>query len=129
MIVTEPLAETVDWFAPAFVDWLEPPLIDEAIWLLRVSDIGDYVLTGVKSGSAEWGSIGAVFGAKTVTLGVNEMPSHSHTFPGAYAAGSGVNFTSITATVGNAQTSSSTGGNGAHNNIQPSRAALLVIKT
>jgi microcystin-dependent protein len=44
----------------------------------KVPDNGDYVLSGVKAGSAEFGSVGQAYGAKTVQLSVQEMPSHTH---------------------------------------------------
>ena len=125
-----------------------------------LSDIGDYVLTGVKSGSAEWGSVGSVFGAKTVTLTSAQMPSHTHVQDahshtgGDYGHthpvwgwnggdGNGVDWATNgerrDPTVGTGYanvyinsttaTNQSTGGGGSHSVAQPSRAALLVIKT
>lgn len=45
-----------------------------------MTDSGDYVLSGAKPGSAEFGSVGTTFGAKTHTLTAAQMPSHGHSF-------------------------------------------------
>ena len=125
-----------------------------------LSDIGDYVLTGVKSGSAEWGSVGAAFGTKTVTLTTAQMPSHSHGGgTGAagnhnhaiYVSGTQLQYINTSASLSsgmgglagvfnndNLRTGysgdhshgiSAEGGGGSFSVTQPSRAALLVIKT
>lgn len=108
-------------------------------------------MSGYKPGSAQFGSIGAVFGEKSHTQTVSEMPSHthiqnahSHTSDGAAYMGtvhryigsgnSGWPFGSG----GPAQqydlwsttaTNQYTGGGQAFNVIQPTRAVLVVIKT
>lgn len=107
------------------------------------------MLSGVKAGSAEFGSVGATFGAKTHTLSSAEMPSHTHIQdPHSHTPEQGRGFiTNDAGTVGTVAggatwagwwkvsatnvvtpTNQNTGGSGAHNNIQPTRAALLVIK-
>jgi microcystin-dependent protein len=75
---------------------------------------------------------GGTLGAETHTLSTVELPSHSHSLQGAqivtttgggsgpYAPGSGVGPT-ITST-------SAAGGDGAHNNMQPSLALNLIVK-
>lgn len=109
-------------------------------------DIGDYVISGVKSGSAEFGSVGSKYGAKTVTQTEAQMPSHTHiqnphnhtlintklyinssalNEPVGGAGSSAYQWSSGFATA----TNQYTGGGQAMNNIQPTVAALLVIKT
>lgn len=88
----------------------------------------------MKSGSAEFGSIGTKYGAKTHTLSIAEIPSHSHA--GAWYDGpegtvipnrarlvAGVPMSIDTNRIG------ATGGGGAHLNVQPTAVALVVIKT
>lgn len=95
----------------------------------------------MKSGSAEFGSVGAKFGSKTHTLTTAELPAHSHsatTTPTVWSESVGSNWDvrygdgnrvyfqrwqALTTTIG------STGGGNSHNNIPPSMAALTVIKT
>lgn len=81
----------------------------------------------------EWGSVGATAGAKTHTLTFAQLAAHTHgnglwlygngssTGHGTYYAGGMGNLNSVSTTAA--------GGDQAHNNIQPTRAALLVIKT
>jgi hypothetical protein len=60
------------------------------------------------------------------------MPSHTHDTSGFYTAGGSgsTNYTSGSPTLNKAaRPTASTGGDDAHNNVQPSRAALVVIKT
>lgn len=80
-------------------------------------------------GSGSSYSCGATGGAKTHTLTIAEMPSHTHkqTSWGSGAPGNsrliGAGVTAI-----GAQTSSSTGGNQPHNNMQPYIALLYCVK-
>lgn len=97
----------------------------------KVPDNGEYVLVSQKFGSAEFGAVGQGFGAKTHTLTNNEMPSHTHSVNNQrteqWVVNGGSQYGLITWQTG--ASTGSTGGNGAHNNVQPSRTALLVIKT
>ena len=115
----------------------------------KVPDNGDYVISGVKSGSAEFGSVGSKYGAKTITQTEAQMPSHTHIQnPHAHSPNSGLYWLMSNRTAGTANGSGSatlsdysnttanttamnqyTGGGQAMNNIQPTVAALLVIKT
>lgn len=105
-------------------------------------------MSGYKPGSAQFGSIGAVFGEKSHTQTVSEMPAHSHSVydpghnhymdQGPYTGGG--NYTppgSDNRYLGNAGTRMNTtgislyntGGGQAFNVIQPTRSVLVVIKT
>ena len=133
----------------------------------KLPDNGDYVLTGFKSGSAEFGSIGNTYGAKTHTMTLAELASHDHggvtwsggahehevEGPSGHSLGtnfgggtlyrtfsfspSAVNSNSGYGARGFFATSAGLHGHGisgqgssqAFNVIQPTRAALLVIKT
>lgn len=106
-------------------------------------------MSGYKPGSAQFGSIGAVFGEKSHTQTVAEMPSHthnqdphSHAIYGSNGGSAGVSI-SITGNsngdrawylpggiaANSTATNQYTGGGQAFNVIQPTRAVLVVIKT
>jgi microcystin-dependent protein len=76
-------------------------------------------------------TIGAVTGKETHTLITAEIPLHSHS--GQITFGSGSGGTAAVVPSGNNPTSQpdtgSTGGNGAHNNMQPSTVVNFIIKT
>jgi hypothetical protein len=74
------------------------------------------VLVGVAAGDSDFGSLGATGGEKTHTLTVPEMPAHTHDLNrGPGASGYGVVGGNAIASV----VSGNTGGDGAHNNLQP----------
>lgn len=100
----------------------------------------------MKSGSTEFGSVGSKYGAKTVTQTEAQMPSHTHIQnPHNHSLINTklyVNSSALNEPVGGAgssayqwssgfttATNQYTGGGQAMNNIQPTVAALLVIKT
>lgn len=72
--------------------------------------------------------LGGAGGAQTHTLTVPEIPAHTHSYNAGGIANSGqtVNGASSAPT---AQTSGSTGGGGAHNNMPPWLALSYIIKT
>lgn len=82
------------------------------------------VLVGYKSGDSDFGTVLNTGGEKTHTLTVSEMPSHSHSI---YAGSNGTGNPSVAPSSGTGQTINpavsgyitSTGGDGAHNNLQP----------
>jgi microcystin-dependent protein len=89
-------------------------------------------------GSGTFATLGATGGAETVTLGISQIPSHSHT--GIFIDGTslrwdrranvGTAFGVISAD-GSSQVpySGSTGGGGSHNNLQPFIVMNFIIKT
>lgn len=112
----------------------------------KVPDNGDYVISALKSGSAEFGSVGSKYGAKTITQTEAQMPSHTHiqnphnhtlintklyvnssalNEPVGGAGSSAYQWSSGFATA----TNQYTGGGQPMSIVQPTVAALLVIKT
>ncbi len=84
------------------------------------------VLVGFANADPDFGTPGASVGAKTVTLDLTMIPSHSHTIPVGATDDTAAPFDRADAgsnTAGaNASASTGTAGGGlAHNNIQPSR--------
>lgn len=81
-------------------------------------------------------TLGGTLGAETHTLSTPEIPGHTHTYTDQYVAGTsggaflGPSATNSTSTL-DSQTglsTGSTGGGGAHNNVQPSIAMNVLIK-
>jgi len=96
----------------------------------RVPDFKGRVAAGVDSSAGRITSdntIGASSGAEDHTLIVSEMPAHTHTEN--YPSGVYANQLGRTGGSSSSQDSGSTGGDGAHNNLQPYLVVQYIIKT
>lgn len=93
--------------------------------------IADRIIIGVGS-DTDWDAAGDTFGAKTVTLTLNEIPSHNHAvLPGSDAGSAGAPYTGITkgpAAAGTVTTGTN-GGGAAHNNMPPVIAEYIWRRT
>lgn len=82
------------------------------------------VLVGLDENDTDFNQVGKELGEKTHKLTINEMPKHKH--DGAYKNGAGEQYDGIPPTNavtvgGNNSAIDYTGGNQAHNNIQPTK--------
>lgn len=95
--------------------------------VFNVPDMRGRTPVGYDVTQAEFDTLGETGGEKTHILTIPEMPSHSHTYGSAVslAANGAVHGTAIN---NNTYTSSSTGGDGAHNNLQPYISVNYIIK-
>lgn len=84
-----------------------------------------------QTGGLNGDTLGATGGTETHTLTTAEMPAHTHTFTygvNDVNGGGGTNPSYMELT-GQTETTSSTGGGGAHNNVQPTIILNYIIKT
>ena len=78
------------------------------------------VLVGVDEEDSDFNAPNKTGGAKTHTLTIEEMPSHTHPFSGANAYNFvKVEVSSTNGLIASAKTTDAVGGNQAHNNLQP----------
>lgn len=105
----------------------------------NVPDMRDRVPVGYDSSDSDFNSIGKAGGEKTVTLDVSMMPNHSHRFRGikdVINTDSGGGGAKANNGQGNNYGYTSwgtdlienTGGGGSHNNLQPYKAWIWIIK-
>lgn len=92
----------------------------------NVPDLQGRVPVGFDSGQTEFDALAETGGAKTHTLTIAEMPAHTHGIGG---NGSGGAQAMTTLTEAYTVESQSTGGGGAHNNLQPYLVLNYIIKT
>lgn len=86
------------------------------------------VVVGYNAAETEFDALGEIGGAKTHTLATSEIPAHTHTV--GYDGGGGVVGAASNGNAGsNTFNTGSTGGAGAHNNLQPYITFHCVIKT
>jgi len=89
-------------------------------------------LTGL-TGGVDGDVLGGAGGGESHTLSTSELPAHDHNLP--VDIGGALNIQSLTSTGGSDQgydgsvDSASTGGGGAHNNVQPTIILNYIIKT
>lgn len=85
-----------------------------------------------QTGGLDGDVLGATGGAETHTLSIAQMPSHLHTAStgsGTLADNTGANWTALlTNAVGAAANTGAAGGDGAHNNMQPTIILNYIIK-
>lgn len=77
------------------------------------------VLVGYLAGDPDFGTGGATGGEKTHTLSLAEIPAHTHTVPTHAFAGGATDLTTQSGNTPGSLSTSSAGGGGAHNNLQP----------
>lgn len=118
----------------------ELPEVDDYFYL---PDKRGRVGVGLDSGQYEFGTLGKKGGAKTITLSIGEMPSHTHiqnphthSIPGALNSDTGTarrslatNPTSNVDAFSTTATNQNTGGGQAHNNLQPYVALNYIIRS
>lgn len=83
------------------------------------SAIAGRVIVGIDAGQTEFDTLDETGGAKTHTLTTDEIPAHTHTIDLGFAGSDGTNTRGDSGTGEGPDTTSSTGGGSAHNNLQP----------
>lgn len=88
-------------------------------------------IVGVDEGDTDFGTVSKIGGEKTHKLTVAEMPSHNHGFKRHTDTGSYFTITSVSAqnTTGYGFSTDNTGGDGAHNNLQPYYTSYIWRRT
>ena len=79
------------------------------------------VLVGVDASDTDFDTVEETGGAKTHTLTTSEIPAHTHTYDKQVTSTDAISIHDIVRTTGGntGATTGSTGGGGAHNNLQP----------
>lgn len=96
----------------------------------RVPDCAARVIVGRKGGHPLFTGIGTTYGEESHELLTSEMPAHTHDVTDYNVTGGAADGPqrTLNGSGGTARPTSSNGGGAAHNNIQPSIAALWLIK-
>lgn len=94
----------------------------------NLPDFRTRVPVGYKSADSDFGTLGQSGGEKTHQLIVAEMPSHTHTYNSPPSPGAGDTGSSYSGTP-TGQVTGSSGGDQAHNNLQPYQVINYIIKT
>lgn len=97
----------------------------------NLPDVRGRTIVALKSTDTEFDTLGETGGAKTHTLTTAEVPSHLHTISGVRAGilWTGGGSRAMDPDVGGTQNTNSSGGGGAHNNLQPYITLHYIIKT
>lgn len=91
-------------------------------------DMRANVPVGYKSGDPNFGTLGGQLGEAAHTLIISETPSHFHEVVTSFGGGSSAIVQQSVGLASTAEPTSSVGGDGAHNNIQPSLTVNWIIK-
>ena len=96
-----------------------------------ISSVAGGTITVAIANGVSGATLGAVGGLSTNTLTTGQIPAHTHTtgIQGRDYSGSGSSFGLYAAGTSIIITSSSTGGDGPHNNVQPTLVLNYIIKT
>lgn len=95
----------------------------------KVPDMQGRIPVGLNTSDTDFNTLGKSGGAKTHTLSIAEMPSHTHGIP-VYAGGGSTNGVQSydAAVLQTTRQTNSQGGGSAHNNLQPFNTVAYIIK-
>jgi len=105
---------------------LAPFGIGDGSTTFNLPDLQGKIPVGKNQSDSEFAGLGQTGGEKTHVLTIAEMPAHTHTYNGPNAANANGGTTADGSSV---QNTGSTGGDGAHNNLQPYITLNYIIKT
>ena len=94
----------------------------------NVPNLAGKVLAGYTSTNSNFSTVGTSGGEATHVLTVAEMAAHTHTIEGGSTAVVRNDYTNVVVMVNAGTVSGSTGGGGAHNNLQPYVTVNYIIK-
>jgi len=94
---------------------------------IEIPDLQERMPVGYKN-AGTFDPIGDTAGTETHTLLTAEMPAHTHTINVYNAGGTGFAYNGTSTTLTGTPATSSTGGGGAHNNLQPYFVSTYIIK-
>lgn len=94
----------------------------------NIPDLRTRVPVGYQSGDANFGTLGNSGGEVSHTLTIPEIPAHAHQVVTSFGAGSSAIVQQSVAQASTAESTSSIGGNGSHNNLQPYLTINHIIK-